>query len=169
MNRHRSTTSPTPETIVHRLRVALPSLALASLIVGGCTASPSTRSVIVQAQEYAYIAPDSLPAGPTAFGLANGGKMAHEVIVVRLRPDANVQEILRLDRADSSWRELRDPPSGILTADPGVTTPGQLLVNLQVGERYLLICNFRDSETDPAHLHLGMMKLITVHGSGSGE
>ena len=109
------------------------------------------------------------PPGPTAFGLANAGKVPHEVIIIRLRPNANVQDILRLDRADSTWRDLRDPPSGILTADPGVTTPGQLLVNLQVGERYLLVCNFRDTDTAPAHLHLGMMKLITVHASDTGE
>jgi hypothetical protein len=142
--------------------------AFAALVAAGCQSIPETRTVLVEAKDYAYLAPDSLPPGPTAFGLANAGKMAHEVIVVRLRPNAQVQEILRLDRADSSWRELRDPPSGILTADPGVTTPGQLLLNLRVGERYLLVCNFRDGDTGPAHLHLGMMKLITVHEAHAG-
>lgn len=150
-------------------RVSSRLAAAAALVIGGCAPSPSTRSVIVQTQDYAYIAPDSLPPGPTAFGLANAGKVPHEVIIIRLRPNANVQDILRLDRADSTWRDLRDPPSGILTADPGVTTPGQLLVNLRVGERYLLVCNFRDTDTAPAHLHLGMMKLITVHASDTGE
>jgi hypothetical protein len=138
-------------------------LVAAALTVVGCMSAPPTRTVIVQAQEYAFIAPDSLPAGPTAFGLANAGKVPHEVIAIRLRPNASVQEILRLDRADSTWRDLRDPPSGILTADPGVTTPGRLLVDLQPGERWLLVCNFADSATAPVHLHQGMLKLIHAY------
>lgn len=140
-------------------------VAVAALATSACTAAPAPRSVVVQANEYAFTAPDSLPPGATAFGLANGGKVAHEIIVVRLRPNADLQEILRLDRADSSWSALRDQPSGILTAEPGVTTPGQLLINLQAGERYLLVCNFRDAETAPAHMHLGMFKLVTVRES----
>jgi hypothetical protein len=143
-------------------------MAIAMLTLSGCAASSATNTVMVQANEYAFTAPDSVPAGATAFGLANSGKMAHEIILVRLRPDADVREILRLDRADSSWSALRDAPNGILTAEPGVTTPGQLLVNLEAGERYLLVCNFRDAETAPAHLHLGMFKLITVHDARTG-
>lgn len=155
--------SPTSEGPVHHPRRSPLSLLALALLALGCQTTKAPTSVLLQAQDYAYIAPDSLPAGPTAFGLANAGKMPHEVIIVRLKPNADVQEILRLDRADSSWRDLREQPSGILTADPGVTTPGQLLLNLQAGERYLFVCNFRDSETSPAHMHLGMMKLISVH------
>lgn len=148
-----------------RSRLLSLGAAAAALALLGCAATGAPNTVVVQANEYAFTAPDSLPAGPTAFGLANGGKVAHEVIVVRLRPNADVREILRLDAAGSSWSALRDAPSGILTADPGVTTPGQLLVNLQPGERYLLVCNFQDAETAPVHLHLGMLKLITVRGT----
>lgn len=144
-------------------RVLSLGVAFAAIATVACTAAKAPNAVVVQANEYAFTAPDSLPAGATAFGLANGGKVAHEIIVVRLKPDADVQEILRLDRADSSWSALRDQPSGILTAEPGVTTPGQLLIDLQPGERYLLVCNFRDAETAPAHMHLGMFKLVSVH------
>lgn len=148
-----------------RARVLSLSAAVAAVVLSGCAASRAPNSVLVQANEYAFTAPDSLPAGPTAFGLANAGKVAHEVIIVRLRPNADLREILRLDAAGSSWSALRDAPSGILTADPGVTTPGQLLIDLQPGERYLMVCNFQDAESSPAHLHLGMLKLVTVNGS----
>jgi hypothetical protein len=148
-----------------RARVLSLSAAVAAVVLAGCAASRAPNSVLVQANEYAFTAPDSLPAGPTAFGLANAGKVAHEVIIVRLRPNADLREILRLDAAGSSWSALRDAPSGILTADPGVTTPGQLLINLQPGERYLMVCNFQDAESSPAHLHLGMLKLVTVTGT----
>lgn len=138
-------------------------ISLAALV--SCESATMPREVLVQANDYAYTMPDSLPAGPTAFGLANAGKVPHEVIIIRLRPNASIQEILRLDAADSTWRDLRDAPSGILTADPGVTTPGQLLINLQAGEKYLLVCNFQDSDTSKVHFHMGMLKLVTVHDS----
>lgn len=150
-----------------RTRLLSLGTALTALALSGCATPRTPHSVVVQANEYAFTAPDSLPAGATAFGLSNGGKVAHEIIVVRLRPNADLQEILRLDRADSSWSALRDAPSGILTAEPGVTTPGQLLINLEAGERYLLVCNFQDSETAPAHFRLGMFKLVTVHAAGA--
>jgi hypothetical protein len=150
---------------MHRFRVLSVGASLGAVALTACATNSAPHTVLVQAHEYAFTAPDSLPAGPTAFGLSNQGRMAHEIIVVRLQPQADVQEILRLDRADSSWSALREPPSGILTAEPGITTPGQLLIDLQAGERYLLVCNFRDSETAPAHLHLGMMKLVTVYGA----
>ena len=85
------------------------------------------------------------------------------LIVVGLRPDASVAEILRRDRADSTWRPLREPPSCILTADSGVRTPGRLLVDLIRGRQYLLLCNFQDTDSAPPHLHLGMMRLVTAY------
>ena len=121
------------------------------------------REVLVRATDYAFDAPDSLPSGPVAFGLENRGKVAHELIIVGLRPEASVAEIVRRDRADSTWRHLREPPSGILTADSGVRTPGRILVDLVPGRRYLLLCNFQDSDSAPPHLHLGMMRVVTAH------
>ena len=93
--------------------------ALAAMASFGCANATTPDTVMVRANEYAFTAPDSLPAGATAFGLANGGKVAHEIIIVRLRPEADLQEILRLDRAGSTWSALRDAPSGILTAGNG--------------------------------------------------
>lgn len=149
-------------------RRSIAAATLVALTALGCSSAPGPHEVLVQASDYAFTAPDSLPAGPTAFGLSNVGAVPHEIIIVRLRPGADVQELLRLEAAGSSSRELRDPPAGILTADPGVTTPGQLLLTLQAGERYLLVCNFQDSETAPMHLQLGMLKLITVHDARAG-
>lgn len=148
----------------HRLtsHVRLPCV-LALAIVSACGGEPAPRALIVRAVDYAYQIADSLPAGPVAFGLENVGKVPHELIVVGLRPEATLPEIVRRDRADSTWRHLREPPSGILTADPGVRTPGQLLVNLEAGRRYLLLCSFQDSDSAPPHLHLGMARIITVY------
>lgn len=156
------------EPTVHPSRRALASVTFVVLAAVGCSAEPTTHSVLVHANDYAFTVADSLPAGPTAFGLSNTGAVPHELIIVRLRPGADVQELLRLEAAGGSSRELRDPPAGILTADPGTTTPGQLLLTLQAGERYLMVCNFQDSVSAPLHLQLGMLKLITVHEARAG-
>lgn len=129
----------------------------------GCSAAPVPREITVRARDYAFDAPDSLPAGPVAFGLENAGRVPHEVIIVGLRPGATMAEILRRDRADSTWRHLRYPTSGILTADSGVTTPGRLLVNLEAGRTYLLTCNFQDTDTSAVHFHLGMSRLLRAY------
>jgi hypothetical protein len=134
-----------------------------ALIMGCSSPAVEPQHVLVGAMDHAFDVPDSLPAGEVAFGLENRGKVAHELIVVGLRPEVDVAEILRRDRADSTWRHLREPPSGILTADSGVRTPGSLLVKLERGKRYLLLCNFQDSDSALAHLHLGMFRVVKAH------
>lgn len=139
------------------------ALLAAIFMSAGCGSAPVPREVTVRAHDYSFEAPDSLPAGPVAFGLENAGTVPHEVIITGLRPGASMGEILRRDRADSTWRHLRYPPSGILTADSGVTTPGRLLVNLEAGRTYLLVCNFQDSDTSAVHFHLGMARVIRAY------
>lgn len=129
----------------------------------GCAPASPPRDITIRAHEYSFEGPDSLPAGLVAFGLANLGLVPHEVVVVGLRPGATLAEVLRRDRADSTWRDLRYPPSGLLTADSGVTTPGRLLVDLEAGRHYLLLCNFQDSDTSAAHFHMGMARVIRVY------
>jgi hypothetical protein len=143
--------------------------AVASLVLlaTGCTASSLPQQgrteVLVGALDYAFAVPESLRAGEVAFGLENRGTVPHELIVVGLHADADSDEIVRRDRADSTWSHLRDAPSGILTADSGVRTPGSLLVHLKRGKRYLLVCNFQDSAGAPTHMHLGMLKVVSVY------
>jgi len=110
-----------------------------------------------------HTSPHATPAELVRALLENAGRVAHEPIVIGLRPGASVAEIVRRDRADSTWRHLREPPSGILTADSGVRTPRHILVDLVPGRRYLLLGNLQDSDSTPPHLHLGMMRVVTAH------
>lgn len=139
------------------------ALATAALAAGACAGSASPRDVLVRANDYAFTVPESLPAGPTAFGLTNEGKVPHEVIIAGLESGATLSELMRLDRADSSWKHLRKPASGILVADPGVTVPGRILVDLEAGRDYLLVCNFQDSDTSAVHFHKGMVKVVRAY------
>jgi hypothetical protein len=125
--------------------------------------APSVNEVDVRATDYTFAVAESLPAGPTAFGLINEGKVPHEVVVVGMQDGASLDEIVRRDRADSTWRHLRFPPSGLLTADPGITTPGRLLVTLEAGKRYLLLCNFQDTDSSAVHMHMGMVRVVRAY------
>lgn len=145
-----------------RLRQLVTLIALTAA-VAGCAREDSPREILIRAVDYAFQGPDSLRAGSVAFALDNAGKVPHEVIVVKLKPEATLAEIVRRERAESTWRHLREPPSGILTADPGVRTPGRLLVRLEKGHRYLLLCNFQDADTTPPHLQLGMARLVSAY------
>jgi len=127
-----------------------------------CARGAELGEITIFANDYAFEGPDSLAAGPVAFGLSNRGRVPHEVVIVGLRPGATLAEVLRRDRADSTWRHLRFPTSGVLTADSGVTTPGPLLANLEAGREYLLLCSFQDSDISAVHFHMGMARLVRV-------
>jgi hypothetical protein len=86
----------------------------------------------------------------------------HEVKVIALKPGVTLDTIVRLERAGTGWRQLTEPTSGILTAAPGMTTPGRLLVDLAGGRTYVLVCGFQDSDSTPRHSRLGMVRAIYV-------
>ena len=47
-------------------------------------------------------------------------------------------------------------------AVPGVRSAGRLLVNLERGKTYMLICNFQDMPDKPRHVALGMFTSFQV-------
>ena len=83
--------------------------------------TPAPVEVLVSATDYAFDAPDRLPGGRVAFGLENAGRVAHELIVVGLRPGASVAEIVRRDRVAVHGKRAL-PPSGA-NPDPSDVLP----------------------------------------------
>lgn len=140
------------------------TLAITGLFFAACAPAPAgtLREIEVRGVDYAFMAPDTVPAGLTAISFSNGGSVRHEVKLIALRPDADVAAAMRLAMIDSGWTHLRRPTSGILTAAPGDTTPGRLLAEFRSGETYLLVCHFADDETAPLHSELGMIRRLVV-------
>lgn len=138
--------------------------ALASFLFAACTPAPPTtfQEVAVRGVDYAFLAPDTVKAGLTAFSFSNTGTVRHEVKLIALRPGVAFRTAMPLAMIDSGWTHLRRPTSGILTAAPGDTTPGRLLAELRSGETYLLVCHFADAETAPLHSELGMIRQLVV-------
>lgn len=133
------------------------TLAIIGLSVGwilaGCTAEPSFNEVTVVGTDYAFEAPDTLPPGPTLFVLENRGAVEHEVGMGLLKEGMTIEGALE---AQASGEDPLDATLGFLYADPEEQSPGQLLVDLQPGRRYGLVCLLQDHPDAPTHTELGM-------------
>jgi hypothetical protein len=138
---------------------------LVTLFFGSAAAqvgAPSLRHVTIEATEYAFRAPATLPPGPTAFRFVNRGKVTHEVQLFRFAPGVSANAARAYLAAGNAPDSAADPSGSVLIAFPGVTAREEVLVNLVRGERYALICQFRDGPGKPRHSTLGMVGLIEV-------
>lgn len=118
-----------------------------------------TASVSVIGLDYAFQAPDTLAAGPTAFGFENRGQMRHEMIIYRLRVGVSPDSMLH---ADPLARRTLTETVGILLADPRNSALGRVLVDLSPGRTYVLVCSLQDAPDKPRHLTLGMVHVLRV-------
>jgi hypothetical protein len=138
---------------------------MALLVVDGSprTSSPQLRHVTIEATDYAFRAPATLAPGLTAFRFVNHGTVPHEVQLFRfargVKKESAQAYLLAGDVPDSA----ADPSGSVLIAYAGVTAREETLVSLERGERYALICGFRDAPGKPKHATLGMVALLEVH------
>lgn len=133
------------------------SLALGiGFLAVACAPSESPNAVTVGGLDYAFQAPDTLPAGPTVFRFENRGEVRHEMILVRLKEGVTIQQLMDGVQSGSDPSEFLEGGPGILLAQPGQTTEARLLVDLLPGRTYALVCNLRDSPDTQPHTVLGM-------------
>jgi hypothetical protein len=140
------------------------ALAIASLafLLAACTGPSAPPPVDITAVNYAYRAPLSVPPGPTRFRLVNAGTVPHEVQLFRFRlgisPDS-ARSLLALEHFPDS---LADSAGAVLIAAPGTTAPEEIYADLELGQVYALVCQFRDSAAAPRHNRLGMFAALRV-------
>jgi hypothetical protein len=116
------------------------------------------RTVTVTANDYAFSAPDTIPAGMTEIRLLNRGTEMHHVWLIRLDAGKTLKDLFGVMKPDAplpSWaRDVGGPntpgPGGESTAILRVT-PG----------RYAMICVI-PSPDGKAHVMKGMAKEVTV-------
>ena len=121
------------------------------------------RVVQVLATDYAFQVPASLPAGPTTFRFSNKSNHKHELNIFLLRPGVTVTQVLELQRAGKSTKDLVEAPLGVLfVSKKEPNAPATLTTNLLPGRQYGVICILRDSAKATRHFDLGMYSTITV-------
>jgi hypothetical protein len=142
-------------------------LSLLGIAATACSApspAPEERVIDIVALDYAFQVPDTVRPGPALLRLTNHGAVAHEVIVMKLRPGVSVEQLFAAQQHDESFRPSLDGGVAVLFANPGTTGDGRLTVNFEAGHDYALWCNFQDGNEAPLHSALGMFKQIHVAG-----
>jgi hypothetical protein len=116
--------------------------------------------VTVTTTDFAFQAPDTIPAGAVEFHLLNRGPDLHHVWLARLDPDRRAVDVLK------EFREGRPLPSWVHeVGGPNVPPPGMrgiVTVELKPG-RYALLCLI-PARDHVRHLMKGMVKEIVVAG-----
>ena len=117
------------------------------------------RAVTVIGLDYAFQAPDTLPAGPVTLSFINRGIVRHELILYRLNDGRGAGEFLRSNQEE---RQKMGRPLGIIFADSGQPAGAQLTADFARGRSYVFLCVIRDAPDKPPHMALGMVKAVMV-------
>ena len=137
-------------------------LAIAVLCAAASTSllAQAPRPVSITGLDYAFQAPDTLPAGPAIFSLLNRGTVRHEMVIYILNEGKTLGDYLRATSAEE--RRSLGRAVGLILAEPGQPSLGHLMVDLVKGQSYIFLCNLRDAPDKPSHNMLGMGKALTI-------
>ena len=121
----------------------------------------AVNSINLAASDFAFSAPDTVPAGPTWIRMTNAGKEFHHVIVIHLDSGRTVDEFLKAFAANPqqppAWSH---PMGGPIAPSPGGAAATATAVDLIPGT-YALICVVPSADGVP-HIAKGMSRQLTV-------
>lgn len=121
--------------------------------------------VTVEATDFAFRLPDTIPAGRVTLRMANAGPDLHHVAVVKLEGGHSAAELLKVVEAHQpfpAWaRELGGPNAVV----PGDTS--EVTLELPAGQ-YAFICVIPASDGVP-HIMKGMFKPVVVAGRATAS
>jgi hypothetical protein len=118
------------------------------------------REVTIVANDFAFVAPDTIPAGLTKFVLKGQGREIHHATVARLDSGKTIDDLM------AAFRTPGPPPKWVtFIGGPNVPDPGKeanATLELTPGN-YALIC-FVDTPDKVPHFAKGMFHGFTVTG-----
>lgn len=118
--------------------------------------------VTITAREFAFDAPDSIPAGPTTIRLVSRGRQEHVLQFVRLSGAHTSADYLRASGAHEATPWAMSV-GGVGTVPAGGTAA--VTIDLKPG-RYVLLCDISDTDGTP-HFAKGMARPLSVVESTS--
>ena len=140
--------------------------AMAAAACGRAEATPAgkaaqaapPRVVTVVAREFAFQAPDEVPAGLVTFQLQNRGQALHHMAIIRLDEGKTLQDLYAALQAGGPPPAWAHDYGGPNAPDPGTDSNATMM--LEPGN-YALLC-FVDIPDHVPHVMKGMAKLIRV-------
>lgn len=143
------------------MRFVLAAVTLAAAATGAprvASHAPPARVVTITARDYAFDAPDTIPAGLTSFRLVNRGPELHHVQLIRLEAGKTMADFL------GALRQGGPPPGWAHdVGGPNTPVPGgesNTAVELAPG-RYAIAC-FIPSPDGKPHFVKGMVRELIV-------
>ena len=127
----------------------------------------AAEEVKIVGRDFAFDAPAVLGPGMTTFVFENPGQVRHEMIIALLRNGVTEQQIHEAHQGGITLRKQLEQFGdgeilGILLARPRQSSSGKLMVNLERGRTYLIICQIEDPQGMPRHNVLGMYRTFRV-------
>lgn len=118
---------------------------------------PRVPVVTITAREFAFDAPDSIPAGPTTIRLVSRGRQEHFVQFVKLSAGHTSADYVRASMAHEATPWAMSV-GGVGTIPAGGTAA--VTIDFRPG-RYVLLCDISDTDGTP-HFAKGMARPLTV-------
>jgi len=149
---------------VPMLAVVLAAAACARKQPPAPQAQAGPNHIFVTAQDYAFTAPDSIPAGLEMFHLVNKGPSLHHLQVVALDSGKTVSDLMAAMKNPGpppAWARFVGGPNA--AAPTGVDTT-VAYVTLAAGN-YAILCFIPDTAGVPHFMH-GMIRALTVTPTG---
>jgi hypothetical protein len=152
--------------MTHRLALAVAALALActareTKTVDSATSMAAPNVVTVIARDFAFAAPDTIPAGVTTIRLVSEGPNLHHAQLIRLDQGKTFADFSAALRA----AKPTDPPPAwaIPVGGPNPPAPGEEASTTQMLEpgNYALVC-FVDTPDKVPHVMKGMSRALVV-------
>ena len=149
---------------MRQIVLSLACIGLASSAEAQATAASSAPArIAVIGSDYAFMQfPTTIPAGATLFSFENRGRVKHEMSMTLLQPGVTLDQLRDRPPGAPSSRAVSRSLVGILIARAGESAGGQLFVNLESGQRYLVVCTLKDAPDARPHAELGMVTTFDV-------
>ena len=148
-------------------RMMIVAAAVLAVLVLVAVPALAAEEVRIVGRDFAFDAPAVLGPGMTTFVFENPGQVRHEMMIVRLRDAVTEQQIHEAHQGGVTLRKQLEQFGdgevlGILLARPRQSSSGKLMVNLERGRTYLIICQLEDPQGMPRHNVLGMYRTFKV-------
>ena len=126
---------------------------------------PATHTLSVVAKDFAFEAPDSIPAGWTTLHLINNGPALHHMVLVRLDSGKTLTDF------QTAMQNPNAPPPKWAVPVPSVNAPSPnseatAMTNLEAGS-YVMLC-FVDIPDRTPHVMKGMVRPLKVTAAAVG-
>lgn len=144
---------------------------LLGVLASGCSTAGSTerpgtpRELVVHAADFAFSAPDTVPAGLTTLRLVNDGNEMHHLQLVRI---ANGHSFDELRQSAASGNPI--PPWVTPVGGPNASTPkdnAQVVLGLAAGQ-YAMLCFITSPGDRTPHFAKGMLRRLVVREASGG-